>query len=579
MKPTNSSDGSINLQPGDHLCCLYGIDEDHRALLSWFFRQGLERGDKVRYIVDCHPQKAAQAHFLDTGFDPQPYLASGQLGVLTLDETYMKRGFFDPDVMIDLLGAEIERSLAEGYESLRLTAEMSWALRGLPGSERLIEYEAQLNELFPGSNCIGICQYDSRLFPPTMLMDVLATHPLVIIGTEPCKNFYYMPPQDFFSGDPTVRLDHWLNNLKEHNRAEEEIRIAYEELTQIFNTATDGMRVIDRKFNILRINETFSRLAGISKEEAVGRKCFEVFGGPVCHTANCTLSRILEGEDLVEFEVERKRSDGMRIPCIIRAAPIRGSEGEIVGIIEDFKDISERKLVEEHVRLLPQKLLSAQEKARQRIARDLHDQVAQDLATVKVGCDTLIDTQSSVPGEIKEKISELSKILQGSITAVRNLICDLRPPGLDQLGLIRTVSHYCREFSGKTGVRVVFNSVGLDALELDGDMEINLYRLIQESLNNVKKHADAHSVTIGLNSSFPNIILRIEDDGKGFDLDDKAARALEEKRLGLQCMEERVKLLGGKMWIESHPNEGTKIFIEVPVKEKINGAEHKHTDH
>jgi PAS domain S-box-containing protein len=579
MKPTNSSDESINLQPGDHLCCLYGTDQEQRALLSWFFRQGLERGDKVRYIVDSHPQKAAQVHFHDTGFDPEPYLASGQLGVLAFDETYMKRGFFDPPAMIDLLGAEMERSLAEGYQSLRVTAEMSWALRGLPGSERLIEYEAQLNELFPGSNCIGVCQYDRRLFPPTMLIDVLTTHPLVMIGTEPCKNFYYMPPQDLFSGDPTVRLDHWLYNLKEHNRAEEEIKIAYEELKRIFNTATDGMRVIDREFNILRINETFSKLTGMSKEEAVGKKCFEVFGGPVCHTANCTLNRILRGEKLVEFEVERKRSDGTRIPCIIRAVPIQAPDGNVLGIIEDFKDISERKLVEEHVRLLPQKLLRAQEKSRQKIARDLHDQVAQDLATVKIGCDTLVDTQPSVPGEIKQLLSSFSRILQGSITAVRDLICDLRPPSLDQLGLIRTVSYYCQEFSEKTGVRVFFDSVGLDSLELDTDIEINLYRLIQESLNNVKKHADARYVIIGLIASFPNINLRIEDDGKGFDVSDKSDRALQEKRLGLQSMEERVNMLGGKMRIRSYIDEGTTIFIEIPCKEKINGSEHKHPDH
>ena len=572
MKTRFFLDTPIELHNGDHLCCLYETDEDRRKVLALVMRQGLERGEKASLIGDIEGSQAILDQMEEDGFEVSSYLSSGQLGVMSFDETYLREGVFDPDKMIDLLETETDRALTQGYRGLRVTGDMSWALQTPPGSEHIIKYEAKLNEYFPGSKCIGICQYDRRLFPPAMLMDVLATHTLAIIGTEVFDNFYYMPPKDLLHYDPQVLLDYMLRNLQEHKRAKEENRIAYEKLKQIFDTATDGIRVIDREFNILRVNTTFSQLAGISEEEALGKKCYEVFGGPVCHTPNCTLVRVLGGEELVEFEVERERSDGTKIPCIIRAAPIEGPDGDVIGIVEDFKDISERKLMEEHLRVLPQKLLQAQEKARQKIARDLHDQIAQDLFTVKIACETVFDNEPDAPLAARHRLLDLTRMVHGSIVAVRNLSYDLRPPGLDQRGLARTVSQYCQDFSDRHGVSVDFHADGMDNLTLDFDTEINLYRLVQEALNNVKKHANAKHVTIRMIGSSPNIVLRIEDDGIGFDVNDRSASAAKEKRLGLRSMEERVGLLEGEMRIQSQALEGTRIFVEVPNKGKKNVA-------
>jgi signal transduction histidine kinase len=162
--------------------------------------------------------------------------------------------------------------------------------------------------------------------------------------------------------------------------------------------------------------------------------------------------------------------------------------------------------------------------------------------------------------------------------AVRNLAYDLRPPGLEKRGLASTIFQYCQDFSDKHGVRVDFHATGLDGLKLDSDTEINLYRLVQEALNNVKKHANAKHVTVAMIASSPNIVLRIEDDGRGFDVNDRLASAVEEKRLGLRSMEERVGLLEGEMRIQSRAMEGTRIFIEVPNKGKKHVAKQKYTD-
>ncbi len=122
------------------------------------------------------------------------------------------------------------------------------------------------------------------------------------------------------------------------------------ELDQIFNTGADGMRLTDKDFNVLRVNETFSTLSGVSKDEAVGKKCYEVFPGPMCHTADCPLTRILAGDERIDCDVEKERIDGTLIPCLLTAVPFVRPDGGLVGILESFKDISDRKRAENALR-------------------------------------------------------------------------------------------------------------------------------------------------------------------------------------------------------------------------------------
>ncbi|TKJ31281.1 MAG: hypothetical protein CEE40_01885 [Chloroflexi bacterium B3_Chlor] len=145
---------------------------------------------------------------------------------------------------------------------------------------------------------------------------------------------------------------------EEHRRAEEAAKVHFAELNQIFDTAADGMRVIDKDFTVLRINETFSNLAGTSKDEAVGAKCYETFPGSSCHTPSCPLTRILGGEERVECDVEKERKGGVRIPCIVTATRFRGRDGQLKGIVENFKDITERKLAEEEIRRRNEELVA-----------------------------------------------------------------------------------------------------------------------------------------------------------------------------------------------------------------------------
>ncbi len=133
----------------------------------------------------------------------------------------------------------------------------------------------------------------------------------------------------------------------ERQRAEELIQNSYAELDQIFNTAADGMRVVAKDFSMLRFNNTFQALTGLAEPEMQGKKCYEVFPGPHCDTPDCPLTKILKGETSVEAEIDKERINGSKVPCIAVAKPFTGHDGELIGIIENFKDITERKKAED----------------------------------------------------------------------------------------------------------------------------------------------------------------------------------------------------------------------------------------
>lgn len=172
------------LQPGDHIVFLYETEEEHRTLLTSFLRQGLARGEKVIYLTDAHTEETLLDYLREGGVNPEPYLTRGQLVFLTAQDAYLEGGSFDPGRMIARLEALAQEALAEGYTTLQVAEEMTWALQGLPGSERLREYEARLEAFFRKGTCIGLCQYDRRRFDAETLLEMVRLHPLVAFGED-----------------------------------------------------------------------------------------------------------------------------------------------------------------------------------------------------------------------------------------------------------------------------------------------------------------------------------------------------------------------------------------------------------
>jgi len=358
-------------------------------------------------------------------------------------------------------------------------------------------------------------------------------------------------------------------DITEHKRTEKSLRESEAQKGAILDASIDRLRYVDKDMKIIWANKATAIGLDMSPEDIVGQTCYKLFIGRDRPCEGCPTVRARETSKIEQAIMHHPKAKGIEGASYWNTycVPLKNDAGEIESFILIARNITDQKRAEEHIHLLTQDLMKAQESERQMISRELHDRVAQELSAVKIGLETLFDNQPTTSPEIRQRISEMSRTLQESIKAVRDLSYDLRPPVLDEMGLVQTLFQYCHDFSENDGINVDFHSAGMKDLKLDFDTEINLYRLIQEGLTNIKKHANADHVTIRLVAAFPNIILRIEDNGRGFDVQKRLATITKEKRMGIRSMEERVKLLQGEMELQSRPRQGTKISIKLPYKE------------
>ncbi|MFA4916925.1 MAG: MEDS domain-containing protein [Syntrophales bacterium] len=274
------------LKPHDHLCLIYESKEEWRNAVIPFLVIGLKQNEKCVYVVDTSTADEIRKYLVEEGIDAVTAEKSGQLTILNETDAYTREGFFDPDRMIALLISETEKAVAEGYPALRLTGEMTWVLRGYPGSEKLLEYEAKLNrDFFSYYPCLVICQYDRWKFDQEVIKGVIVTHPILVWGNNVYHNFYYIPPEEFLNHKCAEgEAQHWLNNIeREHQMWRElaESRQKYVELVDNLNSGLAVYEVIDdgRDFVLVDFNRAAERIEKISRDEVIGRSVLNVFPG------------------------------------------------------------------------------------------------------------------------------------------------------------------------------------------------------------------------------------------------------------------------------------------------------------
>lgn len=209
-------------------------------------------------------------------------------------------------------------------------------------------------------------------------------------------------------------------------------------------------------------------------------------------------------------------------------------------------------------------LIQGQEQERLRISLELHDKVAQDLFASKMIINDIITNVTD--DSLSKSFNKALNLLDMSIKEVRDLSYSLRPPALQAIGLDSAIQSYVDSFSKKIETPIAFKAVGMANKVIDESVSINLYRILQETLNNTAKHAHAENIDVKLIFSYPFLLLKIEDDGVGFNYVKSEIKAKGREKLGLPGINERVSLLGGELIINSSKGEGTKILIKVPVE-------------
>ena len=352
--------------------------------------------------------------------------------------------------------------------------------------------------------------------------------------------------------------------ISERKQAEVALRESEERYRELFENARDAIYVHDLNGFYIRVNKAAERLSGYPREEIVGHNFWEFIAPDHIKYVRehfCT-KLAQQGETTYECDVISK--DGRRVPVEVSSRAIYDN-GVIVGVQGMARDITERKWAQDALQMFSRQLIEAQEDERRRIARELHDQIGQVLTAVKMNLYTVqqVCTTSETRSYVKDNIEAVDEALR----LVRDLSVELRPPVLDDLGLATAIRWYVDRYTGRTGLKVQVTIAMPDENErFSRDLETACFRIAQEALTNVVRHASAHHVLVQLEKEGSVLFLTIKDDGVGFDLGSLRHREPRATTLGLVSMHERAHAAGGIIHIDSKPWRGTEVRFSIPVQ-------------
>lgn len=358
-----------------------------------------------------------------------------------------------------------------------------------------------------------------------------------------------------------------VRDITDKKRTEKALREAEEKYRDIFENAIDGIFQSTPDGKFISANPAMARIFGYdSAEEIVNHRNDIERQHYVEPARRKTFRKLIDENGIVQgFEMQAYRKDGSRIWTSENARAVRDNNGTLLYYEGIVKDITKRKQVEaERVELL-RRLVKAQEDEQRRISLELHDQMGQSLAALMLGLKSLKD--SSQTEATTQSIQRLQDLTNQIAEEVHTLARELRPTALDDLGLHTALSNYIDEWSQRSEIATEFHSNGLLHKRLASQLETTIYRIIQEALNNVMKHAKAKNVSIILEKRENRVLVIVEDDGVGFDVEALLKIPATNRRLGLLGMEERVALVGGSVSIESTLGVGTTVLAHIPTSQ------------
>jgi PAS domain S-box-containing protein len=374
-------------------------------------------------------------------------------------------------------------------------------------------------------------------------------------------------------GGPVVRIVGTHFDLTERKRAEAALRESEERLTLAFDGAQEGVYDWNLETGAVVYSKHWKRMLGYEDHEVEPHvSAFERLIHPddLARATRLNTS-VSQGDRPYEMEFRLRHKRGHYVPVLSRGFPVRREpDGPVVRIVGTHFDLTERKQAEEsrererseraRTELLG-RLVFAQEDERRRIAREMHDQFGEQLTALGLRIRMLKEAAAG-RHDLSAQIDALEQVAQQLDRDVDHLVWELRPTALDDLGLRAALANYIQDWSVRVRVSAELHTAGLTTERLASEIETTLYRIAQEALNNIAKHARAGHVEIILERRADQVSMIVEDDGVGFDIAEVDG---ERRGFGLLGMQERAALVGATVQIESAPGEGTTIFVRMPT--------------
>ncbi len=327
----------------------------------------------------------------------------------------------------------------------------------------------------------------------------------------------------------------------------------------------------DLKGRFVTLNRSYAKYLGLNNPlEAIGKTILELVPEQSINNIN---NLLYEGEDIINTDSPMINDESLfKSPTgeerwhLRSKIPIKDKGGEIIGLMGTGLDITELKQAEERLKNLSRRIFTAQEDERRRIARDLHDSVNQLLSSIRFRIQAVEKSILQInQTEDLNHIRKVKDLLERSIQEIRRISNNLMPFELEDLGLEVALCNICNEVMDRTDLEIEINLSGIYK-RMPQDLELALYRIVQEALNNVVKHAEATKVSVRLLRLKDKVELRIKDNGKGFEYqNDKKLKPDRHSGMGLLSMKERTALIDGELTVESSPQNGTDVSVEIPL--------------
>jgi PAS domain S-box-containing protein len=351
-------------------------------------------------------------------------------------------------------------------------------------------------------------------------------------------------------------------------RAEYSLRASQERLAKTLQSLRSPVLIVDAETAAIQeCNPATTRIFGHSRDEMIG-----------CHAALLHLDRGRFDEFQVQqslafkkagfldnFEFAMKRKDGAVFPAEHTVMPIHDDSGRLVNWVSVVHDITERKRIEEELRQLPRRIIEAQEAEHFRVARELHDSVNQLIASARMRLRKVEEMVARKSPAAREILNRCGHLLVQALEENRRIAHDMRPTDLDALGWTIACRNFCKQFGQRTNIPVKCR-ISRFGQRLTPQLELNLFRIVQEAFTNIEKHARAKNAELRISSRKGSLLLAIYDDGRGFDPVVSSRPKKSGRGIGLTNLRERAAAAGGTCEIQSVAGQGTTIKVSIPLK-------------
>lgn len=363
--------------------------------------------------------------------------------------------------------------------------------------------------------------------------------------------------------------------IKERGRAEAALRLAYQRLTYHVENTPLAVIEFDKDFTIKRWSERAKEIFGWTAAEALFKNAYDPDFRIIYEEDKTAVNKAFE--ELTQGAVNRNVSmnrnytkSGEVIFCEWYNSVLKDEHGKLVTVLSLVLDVTKRRKAEatlsnsyEEIRQLSNHLQNIREEERSHIAREIHDELGQQLTVLKMDVLGLSRKLTGADAAIHKKIGEIIELLDQTVGSVRRISSELRPSLLYNLGLAAAIEWQLKDFERRSGIKTVFIEPA-EELNITDPVKNGLFRIFQESLTNAGRHANADNIIVGLERNNGHLILTVEDDGRGFEMEKIGSK----RTLGILGMKERCQMMGGNFEIRSSASNGTSVTVVVPYEGK-----------